>query len=112
MTVPGWGDQCECVPRQAQVVAPERYEVAGDTNDNPDEPQAHALAVVAFRRIFGTYDRGKQRDHRFRVTGRIRCRITISRGSNIDNDRRPVNSAALRGERNYPPAQRKSIAAS
>src|SRR5260370_41092400 len=111
MTARGGGDQCGCVPRQAQVVAPERYEVAGDTNDNPDEPQAHALAVVAFRRIFGTYDRGKQRDHRFRVTGRIRCRITISRGSNIDNDRRPLNSAALRGARDSAPAQRQAIVA-
>jgi hypothetical protein len=51
MTVPGWGDQCEWVSRQAQVVAPKRYEVAGDTNGNPDEPQARALAVVPFRRI-------------------------------------------------------------
>lgn len=79
MTVPGWGDQCECVSRQAQVVAPERYEVAGDTNGNPDKPQARALAVVPFRRIFGTYDRSQQRGHHFRVTGRVRCRITISR---------------------------------
>ncbi len=51
MTVPGWGDQRECVPRQAQVVTPERYEVAGDTDENPDEPQAHALAVTPLRRI-------------------------------------------------------------
>lgn len=34
------------VPRQAQVVAQERYEAAGDANENRDEPNAIGLAAL------------------------------------------------------------------
>jgi len=92
---PGGGDQGEWVLRHAQVAAPERCEVAGDTNENPDKPQSHALTVAPLRRIFDTYDRGKR--HRHRTAGRVRCRITFSRGSNIDDHCRPVSSASIAG---------------
>jgi hypothetical protein len=44
--------------------------VAGHTNENPDKPQSHALAVIPLRRIFDTYDCGKQRCHHYRIAGR------------------------------------------
>ena len=108
---PGWGDRHGYVPRQAQVVAPERCEVAGDSSEIPDKPPFHAGAVIPLRRIFDTCVRGQLRFHRSGITGRVRCRIIIiSCGPNTDNYCRLVSSAALPGARDSAPASRPAVA--
>jgi hypothetical protein len=107
---PGWGDQCECARRQAQVVhqSDPRSRVTPSITGRATGPCPDGRSVPP---DFGTYDRGKQRSHHSCVTGRVRCWITISRDGNIDYHRRPGNKAVLRGVRDSAPPQPQAIAA-